>query len=349
MPDIRIIDLERQLRADKPSRVYFVFGSEALLKKEAVDRLLKACVPAELTDLNYQRFDGSRTSAIEIAEATGQYPIVAERRCVLVEDFDFAKAPESERSIIESCINELPDFCVLILWQNDVESSIKNKNIEKIQKLCAKKGSSLRLDTPKTAELCAMLVDRAAAMSLGLQRPEAYYLIEHCGSDLTHLTSEMDKLSVYAGKKPVTKSMIELICPPSLESDVYKISRSIIRGNNDAAFRTVGGLLAQKAEPIELFMLLCSDFIDLYRARLASDAGMSAKELINTFPFDYKGRDFRVTNAMRDQTGFSTARLKRYIELLFEAELKLKTGRTDRKACLEQLVVRLCAEGAPRK
>ena len=75
---------------------------------------------------------------------------------------------------------------------------------------------------------------------------------------------------------------------------------------------------------------------------------MGVNDLSSAFENDYARKEFRIKNAINDQSSFSGARLRRYIELLFEAEMKLKTARTDRKACLEQLVARLCAEGVRR-
>jgi len=91
MPDIRMNDLDRQLRANKPSRVYFIYGSEAYLKRQAVEKLLGVCVQEETAGFNYQRFGAGQIKAVELSDATQQFPMMAERRCVLVEDYDFTK------------------------------------------------------------------------------------------------------------------------------------------------------------------------------------------------------------------------------------------------------------------
>lgn len=348
MSDIKLNDLDKQLRAGKPSRVYFIYGSEAYLKRQAVEKLLKFCVQEETEEFNYQRFDGTNLDVVELAGAAQQFPMMAERRCVLVEDCEFSKLTESQTHVLEECINSLPAFCVLIFWQNDVDTGSRNSKVSRFAKLCAKQGSTLLLDTPRTGELAAMLVERAQQTGAALERPEAFHMIERCGNDLNTLYSELEKLSVYAGKKKITKETIDFICPPSLEADIYRISRSIIRGNNDEAFKVTAGLLGRKTEPIEIFMLLCSDFVDLYRAKAMTQAGKGAKDMTSAFEAEYARKEFRATNAMRDQGSFSSARLRRYIELLFAAELKLKTGRTDRKACLEQLVAALCAVSRER-
>lgn len=347
MSDIRMNDLEKQLRAGKPSRVYFIYGTEAYLKRQAVEKLLAACVDEETAGFNYQRFDGG-IKAVDLSDATQQFPMMAQRRCVLVEDYDFSKITDGETAVMEQCISGVPEFCVLIFWLNDVEAGPRQAKVAKFAKLCAKIGSTMLLDTPRTGELAAMLVEKAGELGAKLERPEAYHLLERCGSDMTTLYSELDKLAVYAGKKPITKEMINLLCPPSLEADVFRISRSIIKGDNDEAFRITSSLLAQKVKPISIFMLLSSDFIDLYRAKCAAAAGMGLKELTENFDTDYARKEFRIKNALRDHSSFSGARLRRYIDLLFDAELKFKTARVDPQATLEQLVARLCAEGVRR-
>ncbi|MBQ9993558.1 MAG: DNA polymerase III subunit delta [Clostridia bacterium] len=348
MPDIKMIDLERQLKADKPSCVYLVYGNEGYLKRTAVERLLDCCIPEMMAEFNFQRFDGVRCEVREITDAVGQFPMMAERKCVLVEDLDITKCSAEDFALLSDCIMDAPSHCVLILWQNDVELSEKNSRGGKFVSLCKNKGSVLKLDVPRTSELARMLCDRASGIGGKLAMSEAYHLIERCGNDITRLYSELDKLALYAGRKSISKDMIDEICPPSLEADVFKISRYILAGNSDDAFGVTEKLIAQKVEPIEIFMQLCGNFIDLYRANAASRAGLDEKSLAEAFPSDYKGREFRIRNAMRDQSSHSQVQLRRYIDLLYDTELKLKRGRIDRKTCLEQLISNLCTQGRGR-
>lgn len=344
MPLIEMSGLEKQLKANKPSRVYFIYGSEAYLKRKAVERILAVCVDAETEDFNYQRFFGSDADIREVDDASGQLPIMAEHRCILLEDYDIVHASTENIERLCECISNMPEMNVLIIWQNGVESSPKDKKIDKIAKLCSKVGSVMKLDIPRMGELAMLLCEKADELGCRLVKNDAYYLIDRCGRDMTTLYGEIEKLAIYSGKKAITKEAIDLICPTSVEADVFKISKNILQGKNDEAFKLVERLLAQKVNPIEIFSQLGSNFVDLYRVKCASGAGYSIEQIQEAYPGDYdEKKKFRLNDALDAHSHYSLAVLRRYIELLYNAELDLKSGRIDRKTCLEQLIARLCA------
>ena len=344
MPEMDIRGLDRQLRSGSVSNVYFVYGTEAYMKRTAVEKLLVRCVDGDMADFNYQRFAGADTDLGEVADALSQLPMMAEYRCVLLEDFDIVRAGADASDRLCACIENVPETSVFIIWQNDVETPAKDRKTDKIAKLCAKHGSTLRLDIPRTGELASTLCEKADELGCRLNKNDAYYLIDRCGRDMTTLFTELEKLAIYCGRKSITREAVELVCPPSVEADVFQISRFILQGKNDDAFRVTERLLAQKVRPVEIFSQLGSNFIDLYRAKAAAGASMGENELIEAFPDDYSERKrFRVTNALNDHSNYSLAAMRRYIELLYNAELALKSGRTDRQTCLEQLIARLCA------
>lgn len=342
MPEITMKDLERQLKANKPSRVYLIYGTEVYLKQQAVDLLKKRCIPQALPEFNYQRLDGTREAITSLQDAVEQLPMMADRRCVLLEDFDIARAPESSISILIDCIKRVPDSCVLIIWQNDDVTTEKNARMKKVAETCKKYGSVMKCQPPRPNDAARLLCDSAERMGMRMSMSDAFYMMELCGADMTNLLSELTKLSVALGRKPLTRESIDMYCTRSVDADVYKISRCILEGKSDEAFRLTRRLLVQKNSPVSIFTIMSGSFIDLYRAKALGRNGGGSAELMQVFPGDYKGRAFKADNAVRDGAKFGTHQLRRYIDLLFEAELKLKGGKSDKQLCLEQLIARLC-------
>lgn len=342
MADITMYDLDKQLKAGKPSRVYLVYGPEVYMKQQAVNKLLAACVPKELPEFNYQRFDGTHDGFGELPEAIAQFPMMSDRRCVMMEDYDFAHAASSDVTMLVDCIKSIPACCVLIIWQNDNAGGDKSSGFKKVLDACKKNGSVLNMTQPKAGDAAKILCQNAERLGVRLSNPDAYYMTELCGADLTNLMSELEKLALIAGRKPITRELIDRYCAPTIEADVYKISRSILSGRSDDAFVMTRRLLAQKVSPVSIFNAMSGSFLDLYRAKTLARSGAGANEMTELFPGDYKGRAFRVTNAMRDQEHYSMPLLRKFVTLLFEAELELKGGRSDKAVCLEMLITKLC-------
>lgn len=340
MPEIRMSDLQKQIKADKPSRVYLIRGGEGYLKRKALEMLLGACLPSALPEFNFSRLTGDGCTARAIIDAAGQLPMMADRRCVLAEDF----VPQSDISPLEDCLTGLRAGCVVIFYYiTDMPTTAGAKRLTEI---CGKTGSLLRLDTPQRPEIIDILLGEAEAAGAKLKPGEAAYLLDWYGSDLSGLVGEVAKLAAFAGKKPVDRQMIEKLCPRSLESNAFHIAQNILRGNADEAFRLTENILAKNdpaQDPVALCACVSGNFVDLYRAKSAISSGISVEQTAADYPADYGGgKAFRIRNAFRDCGSYPAPLLERYIGLLFSADQRLKSSRADNKIILEQMIAGLC-------
>lgn len=78
-------------------------------------------------------------------------------------------------------------------------------------------------------------------------------------------------------------------------------------------------------------------FADLYRAKCALSAGISADQTAADFAYP-KNRLFAVKNARRDAARFSSAQIRRCVCVLCETDLALKSSRTPPRITLEQML-----------
>lgn len=343
MPDIKEIDIDRQLRAGRPSPVYLIYGEDRYRKQLSAKKLIDGLMPRMMPDINFRRLFGGRDKVSAVREACVQMPMLDGMRLTVMEDFPLDSLKSEDTRLLNDCIESLKGQCVLIIWQNDAEFDARKSGAAALVQLIRKHGSVLRLDIPTVNETARSLSELADSKGAKLAIVDANYMVRRCGRDMILLSSELDKLIVYAGRKNITQQMIDEICPASLEADVFHISKNILWGRAEDALRITGNLMLQKAKPVEIFSILSQNFVDLYRAKCAVLANKSSDELKKAFPADYtRARAFRADNAMRDQREYSLQQLRRYVELLISAELTLKGGRNDKRTCLEQLIVRLC-------
>lgn len=93
------------------------------------------------------------------------------------------------------------------------------------------------------------------------------------------------------------------------------------------------------SEPVAVLGALNASFIDLYRCKIAREQGLSAADVTGAFP--YKGKEFRVRNAMRDADRFSRQRLAHCVFLLADTDYQLKSSRSDAQILMQEAVTRL--------
>lgn len=340
MPAIEEAALKKQLREKNFSRVYLLYGEEPYLVNEYAGRVIARVAGGPMEDFNLQYFDG-KAPVEEIAEAVEALPLMAERKCVVVSDYDAEGASASETAKMKQLLADPPESCVLLFRQRSVEvnpkKSAKWRNFIKLVEQC---GSSVAFAKKDAASLAKSLIEQAAGRGYTLSGDCAKYLIRQCGQDLTMLLGEMEKICAFCGEDTeITREAIDTVVVKTPETAVYRLANALISGQYEDAFGILDTLFYQREEPIFILGALSSAYIDLYRAKAGIESGTPIPELAKTF--DYRGMDFRLRNAARDCRRLTMEQLRQSMEWIFQTDLRLKSTRTQPRILLEELLAKL--------
>ncbi|HBL40615.1 MAG TPA: hypothetical protein DDY98_03220, partial [Ruminococcaceae bacterium] len=79
--------------------------------------------------------------------------------------------------------------------------------------------------------------------------------------------------------------------------------------------------------------------VDMYRARIALGAGEAATAPAKVF--DYRRKEFRLTNAASNSRTLSVKRIRKCLDLLAQADMKMKSTALDERNILEELILQL--------
>ena len=342
MPAINELELKKHIKTGDLSRVYLLHGAEDYLKKLYCRQLADKAVGAGMDDFNRMQFEWKDSSVDEIADAVEMLPVMAEKRCGIVRDFDAESVNAAESAKMTELLKDPPDTCVLIFRLDAVEANLKRSSKWKtfVKKIDAV-GCSVELGRRDAASLGKTLCAAAAKLGCTLSPHNASYLVTLCGSDMQTLFHELEKVCAFAGSGEITKEQIKAVATPTLDAGAFDLVRAITRREADKAFSLLDTLFANREEPVMLLAALCSTYADLYRAKVASMGGEPAEALKTCF--DYRGKEFRLRNAARDCASLDLSRLRAALELLSKADRMLKGSRTDRRVILEQTVAGLLA------
>lgn len=92
---------------------------------------------------------------------------------------------------------------------------------------------------------------------------------------------------------------------------------------------------------------LSSSYIDFYRAKAAQSSGKPASQVAEDFGYA-KNRTFVVTKAMNLVSRLDMAHIRNCLDILFNADLMLKTSAVDSRTVLEETIVKLSPEKSRR-
>lgn len=340
MAEITEKELKKQIAHGMFSPVYLLYGEESYLKQYYAGLISEKSVPKGFETFNLHKLEGKETTFDEIADAAEQLPMMAERTCVLVRDFDLKALKGAQREKLEAFLADPPETCSVVFWMDTIEVSPKqSRDWQGLIKLFAKSGSAVNLGRRTAADLTRQLCASAKKRGGVLSPDIASYLVSFSGSDLHILVNELDKLCAYAAGREITQADIDAVCIKSVEATAFDMVKALLRGNYADAYRMLDTLFAQKTEPVMIAGALISSYVDMYRAKAALSSGERTEAVAQAF--NYKGREFRLRYAAQDASRLTLEQLRECLDVLSEADESLKSTRTDKRLVLEEAMLRL--------
>ena len=338
-------ELKKQLKDGELARVYFLYGEESYLSGHYAAQIAdKAMEPSSLPEFNFQKFDGQTCSVDDIETAVEALPVMADRKCVVVRDFDVAAAGAAAQERLALLMGDMPESSVVIFWLDAVQADIKkNAKWKSFAAASDKAGVCVEFGRKTEAEIVKLLSAGATRRGSSLRPENARLMLQRTGNDLTLLLGELDKLCALADGQEVTREHIEGLGIQNLEASVFDLSKALVQGSYARAYDILNRLFALREEPVSILAVLSNAYVDLYRAKAALAAGVRAETLADDFA--YRGKEFRLRNAARDCERLSLSMLRESLEVLARADRLLKSSRADKRVILEETAAKLILLG----
>ena len=334
--------LRRHLKEESPKRVYFFYGEERYLSAHYTRQVIQKVTGGEdLGGFNCQFFEQDVTlGALE--DAVEALPLMAEQKCVVVRDLDAAAAGDRLLTLVA----DVPESCVLLFYCESLEPDTKKAGWRKFIEAVDKNGLAFECGRKPDNEVVRLLTTGAIRRGATLNGTKAQFLLERVGNDLYRLNNELDKLAAIANGGEITRELIETAAVHTLEASVFRLSDAILAGDAPRGFAILHALKVAREEPIAVAATLANTYADLYRARVMTREKLSQEEIIRAF--GYKGKEFRLRNAVRDERKLSDEALLCSVDLLAACDTAMKSSAADKWLLLEQLTVQLIGLTARR-
>lgn len=340
MPEITEAELKKQIGRSEFARFYFLYGEETYLAEYYGRKLIAKAGAQGPKDFNQQRFSGENLSVDDLSAAVEALPVAAERKCVAVSDLDVKSLRGSQAGKLQELLADLPDTCVLVVFQPSLSFERRRDQAwKKFLLVAGKAGNTVFFRRRTEAEVERFVCAAAERRGCALSRKDAARMLALCGPDLRTAKNEVEKLCAYAGGGEITARTVDLLTSKNLEARVFDLSKAILAGNSDKAYEILGQLLNQNEEPVAVLSVLSGAYLDLYRVKISLLSGFSAME--PSKHFNYARKEFRLTNAARDSKRYSVAMLRQSLDALLKTDVALKSARGDRRLALEKLVAEL--------
>jgi DNA polymerase-3 subunit delta len=280
----------KQIRAGKLHPVYVLAGEEVYFTDRVQDELL-AHIPPDMRDFNLDIFYGTETDVNRVLEAARSFPMMAERRMVIVREFtamfpslgSFGAEEEDDKDKDKKDDKEIPKEASgsesvarliaylqnpnpqTILILRDAKTPAGNTSFGKVLQ---KQATSvfLRFTTVPESELSDW-IEEFAKLTYGMSmEPEASRLMaQRMGPHLQLLSSELDKLCTQnrTGER-ITAAQIREKIPVSREFSVFELKEAVLSRDVDRAFYIAERLLHQGVSDVGETFKTISFFFNLF-------------------------------------------------------------------------------------
>lgn len=264
--------LRADLKAGTLEKVYVFYGEEVYLRERYVEELRAALVPEGFEEFNYHRLQGKGLTMQELNETVEAMPMMAEHTLVTVTDLDIFKLDESQRSALTELLNDFPEYCVLVF----IYDTLEYKRDAKMKKLTAaldKTVQEVEFQEQERAALMKWVRRRFAAAGHDIDTAAVDHLLFTCGTLMTDLVPEIEKIGAYAKGQSVTIADIDAVADPVLDARVFDMTKCITEHRYDEAAQVLGELLRMQTAPIMILAAIGKELRRIYTARMAIDAG----------------------------------------------------------------------------
>jgi len=350
--------------------VYLFLDCDEYLATQRIRELKAAVGDAELADLNITEWEGGETKASEILAQASMMPFLAVRRLILVRGYlvylekrigaskSTESAAYSEAAQLLNGLAGVNESCDLLLVENGLDKRrvlwkgfrIKHQDGERevpgLQALIAAKSIvQENLATPDVKEAPGWIQQQARARKIAIEPRAIQLLATYVGVNLRQIDNELEKLSLYAGQRPITADDVTLMVSDASEMMVWNLTDALSQRNPAKAMQSLQALRRGDAHPIYLLTMIARQYRVILKVKEAMRITAGANEfdlakVVHESPFPVK-------KAMQQAGSYSFPELIDLMDRLVVADNAMKTG-ADPQTEMDLLIAELTQKAPSR-
>ncbi|OGU30476.1 MAG: DNA polymerase III subunit delta [Ignavibacteria bacterium GWA2_55_11] len=267
--------------------VTLLVGEEALLIDECVDAIVGASVDVPMREFNLDILDGAKTDVRDVLAKASSFPMMSDRRAVVVKSFERLVAGEKARELFAAyvlrplnstrlvLIAEAPDF-----RKKPFTDLKKHADVVEFKKLYEN-------------EVPGWIVQRCRTMGKKIDLDAARLLQGYVGDSLMSIQRELEKLITFVGdRSELSVDDVSAIAGASRGFTVFDLQNAIGRRDYRASSSILRKMVESGESPQYIVVMLTRFFTQLWKFREFKQQGLSESEMASQLrmsPFFLRG------------------------------------------------------------
>ena len=340
---INFTDLEKRIKKHELDNCYIFCGSDEKLIKSHVEFITNNVLSGDFIDLNYSKFDGSKTDFETIGDACETMPFMSDKKVVVVYRASFLDDSSGNKNsgdlknknfaMLNEYLKNPSPYCILIIYY--VFTSDREKPSNKIKKL-DKKACVIKVDKLRGEFLQKKCRDLFENAGKKIGKSELTLFCSQVDNNMEIILNEIEKLISFTQGREITKEDVLAMMPQKSENDIFNLVDYLSQKNIKRALDILNELI-YKGEKIPLILFMIGrQFNLLFNIKLGIDSGKTKEVLASELKLHPYICEKMISQSMK----FTLKGLKRNIELCLTTEKTLKSTSTDDKINIEVFMIK---------
>ncbi len=333
-------DLANAFRQGHFQPLYFFYGGEGFLMDELQALLIEHSLQPHERDFNLEIIHGPEATTPDVLSICSALPMMAERRVVIVRNFELMDEKDSKRKapFAEYAARPNPAAVVLLLCNGKVNVGHNPYRAFKKHAVCSE------FKTMYDNKLPGWITQRFKGSGFEAQGAASQMIAEAVGPDLRTTSNEIDKLISYVGdRKTITEDDVVHAAGHSREHNVFELQKAIGRGSYERSVSITDTLLTgasnRAGEALMIVAILASYFTKLWKLTSCLDKRMPESEMAGHIGVP----PFALSDYLRALRVYRSSSIHRALGALLAADMELKGGsERDERLILTLALGRMC-------
>jgi DNA polymerase-3 subunit delta len=223
----------------------------------------------------------------------------------------------------------------------DFEGEDKRK-LDRVRKFYAAISETVELRRFTPSEARSEAESLARQLDVRMDAAAFELLVEALGADMARIATEVEKMALFAGNRPVSADEVATLVPDARSTTIFALVNALGRRDRARSLEILD-TLTREGEYMPLVLAFLSTQFRM--ALVAREAGLKSSSQIQSH---FTRQGIQIWGSRADQiyqtvSKFSTTQLQRAVKLIFEADRGLRDARPDDRIVMERFVFELTA------
>jgi len=293
----------------------YLYGDESFLVERAARMLLDKAIDASLKDFNLNVYFGNESKGVDIVDAAQTLPMFAERRAVHVKRAEQLKA-ESLEILLPYIQNPAHSTCLLL-------TGTKIDQRKKFFLELKKHGVLVEYKRLYDNKLTGFIQSESLEHGKPIESAAAELLAILIGNNLQDLSSQIEKLLVYAGKRArISVDDVRTMASSSKAFTAFELAKFLGLRDLPNSIKSLDALFLNGEEAPMMLGALTQHFRKLWRVTELLDAKMPHADIGRQLNI----HAFFLGEIVQQARNFKRSELKRIFDEFYRCDVESKTG-----------------------